>query len=153
MSCLEEGVVHSTGSVRTCRWPNAQGTKPLAFTLISGLSVASESLGLPLFPAFNEVTWTFYPDHKCHITAHRDPDAYEGVIAVFTLKRAAKFRDGVLPSERATTPGDIVLLAGHGWPTADSRCPRHEVEPPGGSDRMIMTMRFNGRGAVGGYDV
>jgi hypothetical protein len=40
-------------------------------------------------PAFNEVSLTLYPRGSGHITAHRDPAAFTGVIAVTTLSGSA----------------------------------------------------------------
>lgn len=152
----EEGIVRQHG--RGAYLPMAEcddGVRQLASEVVSGLSAASEARGWPPVPAFNETTWTYYPDGAGHITAHRDPDAYGGVIAVFTLKGAARFRilDTRQPSRWVTAPGDVLLLAGRRWPWTHSVCRRHEVEPPSGGDRMIMTMRFNSRGAGSGYDV
>ena len=108
-------------------------------------------------PSFNEATWTRYPDQVGHITAHRDPPAYQGVIAVFTLIGTAVFRiwndlDSTI-DEWATMPGDVIVLQGKDWPRPGALCPRHEVEQPFDGDRLIMTLRFNSRGAGGGYDV
>ena len=102
-------------------------------------------------PWFNEVSWTLYPRGSGHITAHRDPEAFTGVIAVTTLAGSARFRvsNGADHAEWETAPGDVVVLAGHGWPSV----PVHEADPPTSGDRMIMTLRHNGRGSGGGYDV
>lgn len=56
-------------------------------------------------------------------------------------------------TEWTVVPGVMVIMQGHGWPRADSRCPVHEVEPPVAHERMIMTLRHSTRGAGGGYDV
>ncbi len=122
------------------------------------LTDAVAVLGMPQVPAFNEVTWTRYPDGRGHITAHRDPPAYSGVIAVVTLMGAARFRvwdepEGSPLTEWLTASGDVVVLRGHRWPRSEARCPRHEVGAPVEGDRIIMTLRHNTRGAGGGYDL
>lgn len=60
--------------------------------LVAGLSDVARLRGLPLLPAFNEVTWSRYPARMGHITAHRDPLAYGGVTAVLKLHGHASFR-------------------------------------------------------------
>jgi hypothetical protein len=40
---------------------------------------------------FNEVTWTRYPQGRGQITAHRDPDTYQGLMTVVTLEESAPF--------------------------------------------------------------
>jgi hypothetical protein len=124
--------------------------------------------GLPSVPAFNEVSWSRYPAGQGHITAHRDPLAYGGVIAIVTLVGRAPFRvwggdvDGrpaeVLAGDEApqtwlAEAGDLVLLRGNGWLAAGTRSPVHEVDRPIGGERVSMTFRFNTRGAGGGYEV
>ncbi len=124
----------------------------LAHGLISSLDpvVAANA---PL-PSFNEVSWTLYPKGSGHITAHRDPAAFTGVIAVTTLCGSATFRvsNGTDHAEWETNPGDVVVLGAQGWPGYPAG-PVHEVDPPVGGDRMIMTLRHNSRGSGGGYDV
>jgi hypothetical protein len=123
--------------------------------LISSLSFGAVIHGYPPIPSFNEVTWTRYPQGTGHITAHRDPEAYGGVIAIFTLFGGAAFQviDTEIGTQWTTEPGDVVVLRGHAWPTSDAKCPGHAVEAPTESDRMIMTLCFNSPGAGGGYDV
>ena len=53
--------------------------------LIDSLSPILVETGFHALPSFNETTWTRYPKGVGHITAHRDPSAYLGIIAVFTL--------------------------------------------------------------------
>jgi hypothetical protein len=107
--------------------------------------------GYAPLPSFNEVTWTLYPRDKGHITAHRDPPAFTGVVTVATLAGSARFRvsNGTDHDEWETASGDVVVLGAHGWPSV----PVHEVDPPTDGDRMIMTLRHNSRGPGGGYDV
>lgn len=104
-------------------------------------------------PKFNEVSWTHYPAAMGFITKHRDPPGAGGVIAIATLTGRATFR--VWADSRSvswqTTPGDVVLLRGHGWPRPGALCPVHEVEPPAEQDRMIMTFRHNRGGAGAAY--
>jgi hypothetical protein len=134
----------------------------LAVTDSSVRAVAQELIGAlgatlvdaaPL-PSFNEVSWTLYPTGSGHITAHRDPAAFTGVIAVATLIGSATFRvsNGRDHAEWDAEPGDITLLGAQGWPGCASG-PVHEVDPPVNGDRLIMTLRHNSRGAGGGYDV
>ena len=56
------------------------------------------------------------------------------MIATFTLRGAATFRvfgpDGGAV-EWETGAGQLALLRGSGWPHEASRCPLHEVDPPG----------------------
>jgi len=124
-----------------------------ASELVDQLSEAAAAGGWSAVPKFNEVTWTFYPEGTGHITPHRDPPAYGGVVAVCTLVGRASFSilDGEPPTQWFTAPGDVVVLCGHGWPRPDSLCPRHTVEPPERGDRMIMTLRSNRRGAGAPY--
>lgn len=121
--------------------------------LVSQLSRYAEATGYPPVPSFNEVTWTSYPEGKGHITAHRDPPGAGGVIAVFTLEGGAAFRvkDGAQRAQWHVESGDLVILRGRGWPTPEARCPLHAVDPPVGTSRMIMTMRFNVGGAGASY--
>lgn len=109
--------------------------------------------GTPL-PPFNEASWTLYPRGSGHITAHRDPAAFTGVIAVTTLCGSATFRvsNGRNHAEWQTTPGDVVILGTRGCPGCPSG-PVHEVDPPAGGERLIMTLRHNSRGPGGGYHV
>jgi len=124
--------------------------------LIAGLSAAAWRHTQPVLPAFNEATWCRYPAGTGHITAHRDPSAYGGVVAVFTLAGSATVRawnsDGRM-TEWQTGPGQLVVLRGVGWPAADSQCPLHEVDPPVEGERRIMTLRHNLGGAGTGYTV
>ena len=124
--------------------------------LIAGLSAAASKRARRPLPAFNEATWGRYPAGTGHITAHRDPGAYGGIIAVFTLAGGATFRawsgDGRV-TEWQTAPGQLVVLRGAGWPEPDSQCPLHEVDPPVEGERRIMTLRHNLGGAGAGYTV
>ncbi len=124
--------------------------------LIAGLSAAATEQARPSLPAFDETTWGRCPAGTGHITAHRDPSAYGGIIAVFTLAGEAAFRawsgDGQA-SEWQTGPGQLVVLRGVGWPEPDSQCPLHEVDPPVIGERGIMTLRHNLGGAGAGYTV
>lgn len=107
--------------------------RALAERLTATLSEAAYRSRLPAPPGFNEVTWTRYPARSGHITAHRDPPAYGGVTAIFTLRGRAPFRitdDGGAAHEWETAPGQCVLLRGDGWPAAGSRCPVHEAMAP-----------------------
>ncbi len=154
----EEGVVRQQGFGSYLPLAEAELTvRNVAEEIAVSLTDAVAALGMPKVPAFNEVTWTRYPDGRGHITAHRDPPAYSGVIAVVTLVGAARFRvwdepEGSPRTEWLTASGDIVVLRGHGWPRSEARCPKHEVDAPEG-DRMIMTLRHNTRGPGGGYDL
>lgn len=47
--------------------------------------------------------------------------------------------------------GDLVILRGFGWPTAEARCVVHGVEPPPAGERVIMTFRHNRGGAGADY--
>ncbi len=130
--------------------------RALGDTLVAGLSDAAGRAGLPVLPRFNEATWGRYPAGVGGISAHRDPSAYGGVIAVFTLWGRATFR--VLDGEQTvakweTGPGQLVLLRGWGWPRPDSTCPTHEALPPPVGDRGIMTFRYNLGGAGAAYTV
>ncbi len=152
----EEGVVQQSGFGSYLAVTEAeQVVREVASSLTISLSLALSESGVPPLPEFNEVTWTRYPAGTGHISAHRDPFAYGGVIAVATLTGSATFRawgaSGV--AGWRTEPGDIVVMQGAGWPTADSRGPLHEVEPPIEGERIIMTLRHNTRGAGGGYDL
>ena len=153
----DEGVVrqHVIGSYT----PYAE-TLPLVRAvgdqLIAGLSAAATKRARPSLPAFNEATWGRYPAGTGHITAHRDPGAYGGIIAAFTLAGGATFRawsaEGQV-AEWQTGPGQLVVLRGVGWPEPDSQCPLHEVDPPVEGERRIMTLRHNLGGAGAGYTV
>lgn len=57
------------------------------------------------------------PAGRGHITAHRNPSAYGGVVAMFTLAGHARFRVWTNPEEVSdleTGPGQLVLLRGAG---------------------------------------
>lgn len=111
--------------------------------------------GCPELPAFNEVSWTRYPQGAGHITGHRDPPGCGGVIAVLTLAGNATFYVG--PSltrcidSWQVSRGDLVVLRGFGWPAAGARCVVHGVEPPQAGERVIMTLRHNRGGAGADY--
>lgn len=149
----EEGVVRQGGFAAHAELAATDvSVTTLAEELISTLdSVVADNAPLP---SFNEVSWTLYPRGSGHITAHRDPAAFTGVIAVTTLGGSATFRvsNATDEAEWETTPGDVVVLGAHGWPGCRSR-PVHEVDPPASDDRLIMTLRHNSRGPGGGYDV
>ena len=155
----EEGVVRQHGFGSYLPVAEAAVTvRNVADEIAVSLTDAVAVLGIPQAPAFNEVTWTRYPDGHGHITAHRDPGAYSGLIAVVTLMGAARFRvwdepEGSPLTEWLTAPGDVVVLRGHRWPSSQARCPKHEVGTPVEGDRMIMTLRHNTRGAGGGYNL
>jgi len=107
-------------------------------------------------PQFNEANWSHYPAGVGRISAHRDPDDFTGLIAIFTLVGSALFRvfeRGGHRSEIRVSAGDLVLITAHQWPHAASTCPVHEVDPPGDGDRMILTLRSNRNGPGGGYSV
>lgn len=153
----DEGVVHQVGY--GAHLPLVAAPLPVAgvgVDIAAAISDIGERRGLAPVPTFNEVTWTRYPQGSGQITAHRDPDAYHGLIAVVTLEGSAPFHvfdEGCrISTTWRTEPGDLVLLRS-AWPTSASRCPRHAAEPPADGDRMIMTLRSNSRGAGGGYDV
>ncbi len=83
-----------------------------ASQLVEALARAATP-GTPVLPPFNEVTWTQYPAGFGHISAHRDPPAYGGIIAVSTLRGEARFvahSDAGEQHEWLTEQGDIVLL-------------------------------------------
>jgi hypothetical protein len=165
----EEGVVRQHGFVSHISVAAADPiVVSVGVAIVQELTKATASLGLPAIPEFNEASWTRYPERTGHITAHRDPFAYGGIIAVATLFGQATFRvwsgadlgtpqevlaSGAIPTPWETAAGDLVLLRGNGWPTPNVRCPTHEVDTPPNSERMIMTLRYNTRGAGGGYDV
>jgi hypothetical protein len=104
-------------------------------------------------PNFNVATWNKSQNGIGYITAHRDPPAASGVIAIVTLWGQARFRvwGGPQPTEWITGDGDLVMLRGNGWPTENSVCPAHEAESPVQGDRMIMTLRYNRRGPDADY--
>ena len=152
----EEGAVRQSGFGSYLPLVEAgPDVNELATWLSTSLSNVAIELGVPPVPDFNEVTWTRYPAGTGRITAHEDPPAYGGVIAIVTLVGGAIFRawSSSRASEWETEIGDVVVLQGAGWPTLKSRCPLHEVEPPRRRERIIMTLRHNTRGAGGGYDL
>ena len=113
----------------------------------------------PPVPDFNEVEWSRSADGVGYITAHRDPPAVGGVIAIVTLSGTTRFRlwpddvdprqdpDAPPPVEWDTGDGDLVLLRGTGWPHADARCLVHEVDSPASGERAVLTLRHNRGGA------
>jgi hypothetical protein len=126
----------------------------VALSLTRSLGNAAPA-GSPALPAFNDVSWTRYPEGAGHITGHRDPSSCGGVVAVLTLAGTATFyvgpsRDHSIDSWQ-TSRGDLVILRGYGWPTGRSRCVEHGVEPPPVGERLIMTLRHNRGGAGAGY--
>ena len=132
----EEGVVRQHGFGSYLAVAEAAVTvRNVADEIALSITDAVAVLGIPHVPAFNEVTWTRYPHGHEHITAHRDPGAYSGLIAVVTLMGAAPFRvwdepEGSPLTEWLTACGDVVVLRGHRWPTFQARCPNHEVGTP-----------------------
>ncbi len=152
----EEGVVRQAGFSTYAATADCEITvNDLACELVDALSEAETVRAWPQLPAFNETTWVHYPRGVGHITAHRDPTAYTGIIAVCNLEGEAKFRvfDVRGPTEWTTSAGDVVLFCGSDWPTTDRPRPRHEADPPLVGDRTIMTLRHNIRGAGHRYDV
>lgn len=116
---------------------------------------ARELAGMSL-PGFNEANWSHYPTGVGRISAHRDPDDFTGLIAIFTLTGSAPFRvfgSGGSHTEVQASAGDLVLISAHQWPRPDSTCPVHEVGPPMKGDRTILTFRSNRNGPLGGYTV
>jgi hypothetical protein len=109
----------------------------------------------PELPAFNEVSWTRYPQGEGHITGHQDPPGCGGVIAIVTLAGTAAFYIGSSPERSIdtwqTARGDLVILRGFGWPATEARCVEHGVEPPPAGERQIMTFRHNRGGAGADY--
>lgn len=128
--------------------------RAVAQSLVMNL-IGAAPAGCPSLPAFNEVSWTRYPEGEGHITGHRDPPGCGGVIAIVTLAGTAVFyigtsRDRCIDSWQ-TTRGDLVILRAFGWPAAEARCVEHGVEPPPAGQRLIMTYRHNRGGAGADY--
>jgi hypothetical protein len=134
--------------------------------IVGELTTVASPLPLAV-PSFNEVSWKRYPAQTGHITAHRDPAPFDGIIAIATLSGTAAFRvwggsvlgtpaevvaRGVTPTRWSMAAGDLVLLRGNGWPVPNARCPMHEADAPPNGERMIVTFRHNTRGAGTGYD-
>ncbi len=121
----------------------------LASRLVEQLAKAATGR-TPALPPFNEVTWTHYPAGLGHISEDRDPACTQGS----SSSRRCSAKRGSL---HAATPaistnwlastGGIVVLTGWGWPTDTSRCPVHGVDPPASTDRTILTLRSDARGA------
>jgi hypothetical protein len=164
----DEGVVHQSGfgsyMVLADAAPLVRG---LGDSIVLELTNAAPQ-ALPAIPEFNEVSWTLYLAGTGHITTHRDPAAYGGIIAIATLLGRATFRiwseevlgtpaevlmGDIPPTQWDAAAGDLILLRGNGWPTATTRCPMHEADAPPDGERIIMTFRHNTRGAGAGYDV
>jgi hypothetical protein len=119
---------------------------------------------VPPLPPFTDVQWgRARADGAQFITAHRDPARTGGVIAVTTLFGAARFRiwhDRADPRRSAeespsttwqTGNGDLVLIAGNGWPQPDDRCPVHAVASPNDGQRITLTLRHNTAGPGADY--
>ncbi|MGI8808741.1 MAG: ester cyclase [Acidimicrobiales bacterium] len=85
----EEGVVRQQGFGSYL--PLAQAEETVQRFAEESAQCLTDALSARDIPAFNEVTWTQYPSGRGHITAHREPRAYGGVIAVVTLEGAALF--------------------------------------------------------------
>ena len=115
----------------------------LAASLVDAIEAALPSRRL--VPPFTDATWNWYEPGVGHISRHRDPPAVGGVIAVFTLKGCAEFTIDE-HSEFDVTEGDLVLLAGNGWPDADDVCVLHAAGRPRLEERVILTLRHNVRG-------
>lgn len=118
-----------------------------------GAAVGTADPALPALPPFNEVQWGRDNDGAMFITPHRDPPTAGGIIAVLNIWGAAQFRlwDDQGLHEWRTDDGDLVLLGGAGWPTADRQCPLHEAALDRGRTRMTMTLRHNKGGAGADY--
>jgi hypothetical protein len=146
-----EGEVHQAGLRSWVVFDGAASVVQHFGRTICGY-LASVRSDIPAVPCFNEVQWGKSHDGVGYITAHRDPPAAGGVIAIVTLRGRALFRvwHDSRATEWETTDGDLVLLRGHGWPEANAVCPVHEVESVR-EDRMTMTLRHNTRGPGGGY--
>ena len=164
----DEGVVHQSGfgsyMVLADAAPLVRG---LGESIVRELTDAARQ-SLPAIPEFNEVSWTLYPAGTGHITTHRDPGAYGGIVAIATLLGRATFRiwsgevlgtpadvlvGDIPPTQWDAAAGDLILLRGNGWPTPTARCPMHEADTPPDGERIIVTFRHNTRGAGAGYDV
>lgn len=163
-----EGVVHQDGFGSYMVLADAAPlVRRLGDSIVLELTNAAPQ-ALPAIPDFNEVSWTLYPAGTGHITAHRDPAAYGGIIAIATLLGRATFRiwsgdvlgtpervlmGGIPPTQWDAAAGDLILLRGNGWPTPATRCPMHEADSPPDGERVIMTFRYNTGGGGAGYDV
>jgi hypothetical protein len=162
-----EGVVRQIGSGA---YGTVDATAPVVAEMASEITTAISRAVRPRHPApptFNEVSWSHYPHGRGHITAHRDPDAFGGLIAIFALIGSATFRlwpnnaHGTptmvatrdRPSDWTVDAGDLVLIRGNRWPGSTDRCPVHEALVPAQSERVIMTLRSNANGPGGGYAV
>jgi hypothetical protein len=108
---------------------------------------------MPPLPMFNHAQWSRADAGHKYITRHRDPPTAGGVIAVVTIRGRALFRvwEGAGAHEWETGDGDVVLLRGSGWPTADAICPVHEAESPLAGDRVTLTLRHNTGGFGADY--
>jgi hypothetical protein len=119
----EEGPVRQSGFASGMTVASAEKVvQDLGAAIVRELTNAAE---VPLIPAFNEVNWTSYPATAGHISAHRDPGPYGGIIAVMTLLGQATFRawsgdvlgtprevlaSQTAPTEWETVAGDLILL-------------------------------------------
>ncbi|HVX47049.1 MAG TPA: hypothetical protein VHC49_24370 [Mycobacteriales bacterium] len=113
-------------------------------------SVVDQLAGDEAVPMFNEAAWNRYQPGRGHISLHRDPPGAGGVIAVFTLYGEAVFTVES-QAEFTVAGGDLVLLAGTGWPESGAQCVRHGASIPITGERMILTFRFNVNGAGAAY--
>lgn len=163
-----EGVVRQIGSATSSKLVDVAPVVAQVASDITNEVARRSEIGMPEPPLFNEVSWSRYPSGRGHITAHRDPDAFVGLIAIFTLAGSATFRvweggvlghpdevvsGGRLPSDWTAEAGDVVVIRGNRWPTPTDRCPVHEALAPDTGERVIMTLRSNSNGAGGGYEV
>jgi hypothetical protein len=145
----ELGVVQQGG--QHCGAPIEQAPAVLGELVdaLAGAIDAAAPAGCPPLPRWNEAEWNQDDDGTLFITQHRDPPLAGGTIAVLTLAGSARFRvwddDGA--HEWDTGPGDVVLMAGQGWPTPQSTCPLHEAESPGPGGRRTLTLRHHLGGA------
>lgn len=89
----EEGVARQEGFGSYLPLSEANTVvRGVAAEIAASLTDSSTALGADEVAEFNEVNWSWYPAGRGHITAHRDPRAYGGVIAVVTLEGRARFR-------------------------------------------------------------
>lgn len=99
----------------------------------------------------NEASYMRYVGSDAGITPHRDRSRHRILVAVFTLRGAARFaivadRAGTRTlAEWVTGPGDLCLLRAPGLGGCADGRPLHAVGGPAGDDRVSLALRMNSR--------
>lgn len=105
--------------------------RDLGIRLTAALSVAAELQRLPIPPLLNEVTWGWCPPTGEEApTGGMTPKGGFGIVALVIFAgratvRVARFTRQAAPLQ--ATPGQLIVIRGHGWPESTRSGVTYEV--------------------------